>query len=1676
MTIQRSLFAALLSVALPAAAIDSVVTFSELQYHLPGPDQSGEWIELRSEMAVDVDLSGWRISGGVDFVFPEGTILAGGGFVVIAQDPSAPALSEVSPLGPFSGQLANGGETLNLRDRADRLMDTMTYRDRGGWPVAADGSGSTLAKKGLGLLSAKSVSWAASLTRTGTPGAANFPAGTAPNPAPGPVFQEVAPGGSPDFFIEVSNPTAQSLDLGDFLLFVDGFAPLTYFFPTFELSAGARYLLTPNELGMTPADGDRLFLMPKSLDSPTDARRVTGRLRGRAPGFGEAWLFPEVATPGEPNAFNLEEGVIINEICYNPPVIAPVPGLPPIVETFEVINQGDVWRYNESGEDLGLGWASRDYAVGGNWQAGPGILAFDTGLAIPVGTTLTNPFSNNPRVITYYFERDFVLSEIQAAGALSVALDYAVDDGAIFYLNGYELERFQMPDGPVTAETPASRGVGNLEFGGPVRVEVPRGLLVAGTNRFSVEVHQNGTGSNDVGFGLEVFLETETDPGRSRQPARSSDDQWVELYNRSGSEVDLSGWSFGEGIDFEFPFGTTLAAGGYLVVAKDPIGLSERHPGITILGPFMRSLSRGGETLSLRDANNNPADSLRYFDGGQWPGRADAGGSTLELRDPEADNALPGAWAASDELARTSWQSYSYRRVAEASAVGPDTQWRDFVFGMLEEGEILIDDIEVVEDPDGTALPFLIDGTFESGDPSAWRFLGNHREAEIIPDPDGGGNVLRLRATGSTGHMHNHVETTLANGEAVVNGREYEISFRARWLGGDNQLHTRLYFNRLPQTTRLPRPDVRGTPGLPNSTLVSNLGPTSFGLSHSPTVPGIGEPVTVTVSLRDPDMVNEASLHYRVDGGAFSTVSMNRLQGTEEWSGVIPGNNSGRVVQFYVEGVDLQGGASFVPSGGPDSRAMYQVEDGRAATTGINNIRIIMDPEDQDLLYGETSVMSNGRLGCTVIDREEVVYYDAGVRVKGSQRARRSSSRIGFNLGFPKDQLYRGVHRTVAIDRSEGQNVGQRELLFDLMQTSSGGIPGEHNDLCYVISPDPAHTSAAVLQLARFGSDFLESQFEDGDEGTVYEYELVYYPTTATAAGFKRPQPDRVTGSFITSLGSNPEDYRWTYLIKNNQENDNLDPMIRMTALFDLPNAEFQEQVDEVIEVEQWLRSLAYACATGAGDTFFSNSRHNGQFYAKPDGKVLFFPHDNDFAFQATRSITQNTELSDLIRDPAKRRRYLGHLQVICSTVYNQSWMQRWTTHFDTLVPGGAVFNDDLNYINSRSNFILNSVSSQVPQVEFSITTNGGADFVTDASPVVLVGEGWVNVNEIRLAGSEVPLPVVWTTSNDWEVSIALAPGENAITLEAYDFSGVLIGSDSITVDSTGGNALPSMATLVVSEIFYNPGGVSEGAEYLEFLNISASETLDLSGVQVSEAVDFVFPGGVSLAPGERVVVVSNSTEFVGQFGGGLPVAGVFENQLSNGGETITIRRADGSLLRTFAYSDDAPWPTLADGSGASLLLVDPFSAPDHGLAGNWRASGSAGVSPGTDGNLGYATWKEGFGNPADGSDPDGDGWTVLEEFVLGGSPTTVDKLEPLYSFDEAPGFLTTSVTLRVDAAVTATLESSETLLQWNPEAGAIFLGSERATLGGVEVDRMTYAVPIGTGEEYFRFLLRPVE
>lgn len=147
-------------------------------------------------------------------------------------------------------------------------------------------------------------------------------------------------------------------------------------------------------------------------------------------------------------------------------------------------------------------------------------------------------------------------------------------------------------------------------------------------------------------------------------------------------------------------------------------------------------------------------------------------------------------------------------------------------------------------------------------------------------------------------------------------------------------------------------------------------------------------------------------------------------------------------------------------------------------------------------------------------------------------------------------------------------------------------------------------------------------------------------------------------------------------------------------------------------------------------------------------------------------------------------------------------------------------------------------------------------------------------------------------------------------------------------------------SAIVISEIQYNPRG-PEG-EWVELVNVGGLAT-DLTGWHLADAsAAFTLPG-ISLAPGERVVICQDAEAFLAAFG--RSCSGDWTFSLSNGGELIQLVNAGGAVADSVRYDDAPPWPSEPDGEGHTLALVDVRG--DNGLAASWRPSRYVGGSPG---------------------------------------------------------------------------------------------------------------------------------
>jgi hypothetical protein len=188
--------------------------------------------------------------------------------------------------------------------------------------------------------------------------------------------------------------------------------------------------------------------------------------------------------------------------------------------------------------------------------------------------------------------------------------------------------------------------------------------------------------------------------------------------------------------------------------------------------------------------------------------------------------------------------------------------------------------------------------------------------------------------------------------------------------------------------------------------------------------------------------------------------------------------------------------------------------------------------------------------------------------------------------------------------------------------------------------------------------------------------------------------------------------------------------------------------------------------------------------------------------------------------------------------------------------------------------------------------------------------------------------------------------------------------------------SVQSQSELRITEINYHPhppnllpglgesDAESDSFEFIELTNVS-DEPMNLAGVRLSEenfhgrnqGVAFQFSPQM-LAAGEQIVVVRDRTSFQSRYGASVRIAagrdgregaeGEFGGELSNRAERITLLDAAGGTIHQFSYGTGEDWPQRANGLGSSLEIISADG--NYNSAGNWRASGLFGGSPGTHG------------------------------------------------------------------------------------------------------------------------------
>ena len=178
-----------LSFAGDATPAQQALRVTEINYHPTDPTASEltaligvtaddfEWIELVNTGSSSLDLAGAAFTEGIDYTFSAGATLAAGQRLILVKNLAAFTLrygSVSNVVGPYSGQLNNGGERLQITDITGENILDFSWNDN--WYPPSDGGGRTLVIRDPEIefnAFGEPSSWGISSAVNGSPGLAD---------------------------------------------------------------------------------------------------------------------------------------------------------------------------------------------------------------------------------------------------------------------------------------------------------------------------------------------------------------------------------------------------------------------------------------------------------------------------------------------------------------------------------------------------------------------------------------------------------------------------------------------------------------------------------------------------------------------------------------------------------------------------------------------------------------------------------------------------------------------------------------------------------------------------------------------------------------------------------------------------------------------------------------------------------------------------------------------------------------------------------------------------------------------------------------------------------------------------------------------------------------------------------------------------------------------------------------------------------------------------------------------------------------------------------------------------------------------------------------------------------------------------------------------------------------
>ena len=1064
------------------------------------------------------------------------------------------------------------------------------------------------------------------------------------------------------------------------------------------------------------------------------------------------------------------------------------------------------------------------------------------------------------------------------------------------------------------------------------------------------------TGSFAILSGAGIVInEVNYDSGSDADPW-----EYIELFNAGSGPVDLSGWQLADAVSFTIPDGTVIGSGEYLLISQHPGELQGRY-GVSSLGPFDGRLSNDGETIELRDNAGVIQDEVDYQLGFPWPTIGDIPGRSIQLMSPALANDLGGNW-------RSAGVTPGAANSVLALNSPPQMRQVDHSPNSPVSGQDVTVTMKVT-DPEGVASVALEYQLVDPGDYIA------------INDPRYAANwtTLPMRDDG-------------AGGDAVAGDDVY-----SGVLPSSLQVHRRLVRYRVTATDGLgasvtapyaddPQPNF--------AYFVYDATPDWTGAAQ----PGVTPPVTYDSELLDSvatyHLITTRKAHE--DSQFIPDSTRNNGYGGSDylWHGALVYDG---VVYDHIR-FRARGGVWRYAMG----KNMWKFDFNRghgfeARDDYGNKYEIPWNKLNLSAIIQQGNFWHRGEQGLF-----EAVGFKlfnlAGVAASNTNyvhfRIIESADENGADQ-FSGD--FQGLY--LSIEQLDDQFLEQHGLpdgnLYKMEGgTGVGGIGGESNNQGDYPEVDDSSDLISFKTTYQSGPQTAQWWRDNFNLESYYSYRSIvegihHYDIGAGKNYFYYHNPE--TGQWETL----PWDIDLTWA--DNMFGDGNEPFrSRVLAIAEFA-LDYRNRMREV-------RDLLY----------------------NPEQVGLLVDEIASFVYTPGQPSFVDADRAMWDYNPILVSNYVDSSKAAHGRFYAGGGGYG---PFGSFVGMMQALKD---YSIERSDWIDDNILTDdnvIPNTP-TITYTGDAGFPLNglrftSSPFSGRGNPF-QAMEWRIGEVYHPGTANYVEGTPWkyEIDAAWESGELSTFNSVLDVSGAGLQAGHtyrarVRMQDTSGRwshwsdpaefvAAPpvGVATLAITELHYHPHNPDladeSDQEFIEIQNFG-TEAIDLSGMQIADfaSTPYVFADGLSLEPGQRIVVARSPQVFTSIYGSVVNLApdGYGDANLSNSGETVTLRDATGSLIRSFTYSDSSPWPTAPDGGGPSLEIIDPKGDPNDPT--NWRASLASGGSPGSDGaptiagdydgngvveQQDHLFWRANFGKqvtPGSGADGTGDGMVDAADYVF---------------------------------------------------------------------------------------------